>query len=77
MKEILIEYRNQSVVENRFKFIKDQIYIGLLHLKCKDRLELLCYVALTALALYMILEIRVRNTLKNESEPVILADEKF
>jgi len=75
-KEILIEYRNQSVVENRFKFIKDPIYIGPLHIKRKDRLEALCYVALIALALYMILQIRVRNALKNESEPIILAGRK-
>ena len=75
-KDILIEYRNQSVVENRFKFIKDPIYIGPLHLKRKDRLEALCYVALIALALYMILQIRVRNALKNESEPVVLAGKK-
>lgn len=75
-KEILIEYRNQSVVENRFKFIKDPIYIGPLHIKRKDRLEALCYVALIALALYMILQLRVRNALKNESEPIILAGRK-
>ena len=65
-----------SVVENRFKFIKDPIYIGPLHIKRKDRLEALCYVALIALALYMILQIRVRNALKNESEPIILAGRK-
>lgn len=75
-KEILNEYRNQSVVENRFKFINDPIYIGSLHIKRKERLEALCYVALIALALYMILQIRVRNALKNESEPVMLAGKK-
>ena len=75
-KELLVEYRNQSVVENRFKFIKDPIYIGPLHIKRKDRLEALCYVALLALALYMILQIRVRNALKYESEPIILAGKK-
>ncbi len=32
--------------------------------------------ALIALALYMILQIRVRNALKNESEPVIPAGKK-
>lgn len=44
-KEILNKYRNQSVVENRFKFIKDPIFIGPLNIKRKDRLEALCYVA--------------------------------
>jgi transposase len=74
--KILNEYRNQSAVENRFKFIKDPIFIGPLHIKRKDRLEALCYVALIALALYMILQIRVRNALKNESEPIMLAGRK-
>jgi len=49
--EILTEYRNQTVVENRFKFIKDPIFIGPLNIKRKDRLEALCYVTLIALAL--------------------------
>jgi hypothetical protein len=40
------------------------------------RQEALCYVALLALALYMILQIRVRNALENESEPIILAGKK-
>lgn len=74
--EVLSEYRNQTVVENRFKFIKDPIFIGPLNIKRNDRLEALCYVALIALALYMILQIRVRKALSAESEPIILAGEK-
>jgi transposase len=74
--EILNEYRNQTVVENRFKFIKDPIFIGPLNIKCKDRLEALCYVALIALALYMILQIRVRKALLTETEPIVLAGKK-
>jgi len=74
--KILNEYRNQTVVENRFKFIKDPIFVGPLHIKRKDRLEALCYVALLALALYMILQIRVRKALEHESEPVTLAGKK-
>jgi transposase len=74
--EVLSEYRNQTVVENRFKFIKDPIFIGPLNIKRNDRLEALCYVALIALALYMILQIRVRKALSTETEPIILAGEK-
>ncbi|MGM0653631.1 MAG: IS1634 family transposase [Bacillota bacterium] len=74
--EILTEYRNQTVVENRFKFIKDPIFIGPLNIKRKDRLEALCYVALIALALYMVLQIRVRKALSNETEPILLAGKK-
>jgi len=40
--EVLNEYRNQTVVENRFKFIKDPIFIGPLNIKRNDRLEALC-----------------------------------
>jgi transposase len=74
--EILTEYRNQTVVENRFKFIKDPIFIGPLNIKRNDRLEALCYVALIALALYMILQIRVRKALSTETEPIMLSREK-
>ncbi len=74
--KILTEYRNQTVVENRFKFIKDPIFVGPLHIKRKDRLEALCYVALLALALYMVLQIRVRKALEKESEPLVLAGKK-
>jgi len=63
-------------VENRFKFIKDPIYIGPLSIKRNDRLEALCYVALIALALYMILQIRVRKALSTETEPIILVGNK-
>ena len=77
-KKILNEYRNQSVVENRFKFIKDPIFIGPLHIKRKERLEALCYVALIALTLYMVLQIRVRNALKNEkTQSFWREEEKF
>ena len=74
--EILNEYRNQTVVENRFKFIKDPIFIGPLNIKRNDRLEALCYVALIALVLYMILQIRVRKALSTETEPIMLAGKK-
>ena len=74
--EVLNEYRIQTVVENRFKFIKDPIFIGPLNIKRNDRLEALCYVALIALALYMILQIRVRKALSTETEPIILAGNK-
>lgn len=74
--EILTEYRNQTVVENRFKFIKDPIFIGPLNIKRNDRLEALCYVALIALTLYMVLQIRVRKALATETEPIVLAGKK-
>ncbi len=74
--EVLSEYRNQAVVENRFKFIKDPVFIGPLNIKRSDRLEALCYVALIALALYMILQIRVRKVLSTETEPIMLVGEK-
>ena len=74
--KVLNEYRNQTVVENRFKFIKDPIFIGPLNIKRNDRLEVLCYVALIAMALYMILQIRMRKALSTETEQIILSREQ-
>ena len=70
--KILNENRYQTVVENRLKFIKDPIFVGPLHIKRKDRLEALCYVELLALALYMVLQIRIRKALEHDSEPITL-----
>jgi len=69
---ILKEYKEQAVVENRFKFIKHPLYIGPIYLQKKERLEALCYVIFIALALYIILQRRVRRALREETEPLLL-----
>src|SRR5690554_2158018 len=59
--EILREYKKQSVVENRFKFVKHPLYVGPLWLRKNERLEAMSYVILMALAVYIILQRRVRR----------------
>jgi len=74
--EILKEYKEQTVVENRFKFIKHPLYVGPLWLRRKDRLEALSYVILIALAVYIILQRRVRLALQKEDEPLKVTGNK-
>lgn len=68
--ELLKEYKQQTIVENRFKFVKHPLYVGPLWLQKKERLEALSYVILMALAVYIILQRRVRLALEKEDEPL-------
>ena len=74
--DILKEYKEQSVVENRFKFVKHPIFVGPLYIQKKERLEALCYVILIALAIYIIMQRRVRRALEQETEPLLLDGKK-
>lgn len=71
-REILQEYKAQSSVETSFKFLKNPLFVGPIYLKNSARVEALGYVFLIALLLYGILERRVREALKNETEPLII-----
>jgi transposase len=71
--DLLREYKEQSVVENRFKFIKSPTFVGPMYLQSRNRLEALCYVILAALLIYSLLERRVRRALQHEKEPLIMA----
>lgn len=53
-RSILREYKEQTVVENRFRFIENPLYVGPLFVKKNQRLEALSYVVLIALLIYMI-----------------------
>ena len=69
---ILREYKEQTVVENRFRFIKNPLYVGPLFVKKSQRLEALSYVVLIALLIYIVIQIRVCCALKREKEPLEL-----
>jgi len=73
---ILKEYKEQTVVENRFKFIKHPLYVGPMFLQKKERLEALSYVILMALIVYIVLQRRARLCLKKEPEPLELTGGK-
>jgi len=68
--DILKEYKEQTVVENRFKFIKHPIYVGPMFLQKNERMEALSYVILMALIFYIVLQRRVRQALEKETKPL-------
>jgi transposase len=69
-RDLLKEYKEQTVVEERFKFIKHSLYVGPMYLKNKDRMEALSYIILMALMIYIVLQRRARNSLETEKEPL-------
>ena len=69
---ILKEYKAQSNVETSFKFLKDPLFVGPIYLKKPARVEALAYVLLIALLMFGILERRVREAMKHESEPLVI-----
>jgi len=70
--QILKEYKAQNNVETSFKFLKDPLFVGPIYLKKPGRVEALAYVLLIALLIFGILERRVREAMKTESEPLII-----
>ncbi len=70
--QVLKEYKAQNNVETSFKFLKDPLFVGPIYLKKPKRVEALAYVLLIALLLFGILERRVREAMKAESEPLII-----
>jgi transposase len=60
---VLREYKEQSTVEVRFRFLKDPMFVNALYLKKKERVEALGYVMLVALLLYTLIERAVRSGL--------------
>lgn len=70
--QILKEYKAQSSVETSFKFLKDPLFVGPVYLKKPSRVEALAYVFLIALLIFGLMERRVREAMKNETEPLII-----
>jgi len=69
---ILRTYKEQTVVERHFAFLKNPKIVGPVYLKKPQRVEALAYVFLMALLVFSILERRVRRAMKHEEEPLIL-----
>jgi len=70
--EVLKQYKAQSNVETSFKFLKDPLFVGPVFLKKPDRVQALAYVLLMALLIFNLLERRVREAMKSETEPLII-----
>lgn len=76
-RDILQEYKHQSSVETSFKFIKDPLYVGAVYLKKPSRVKALTYVILIALLLFHLMERRVREAMKQETEPLLIPGRKL
>lgn len=73
---ILLEYKHQICVENRFRFLKNPVYFGPMYLKDKQRVQALGYVFILALLIACYLEYRVRENLKKNGQSVLLPGRK-
>lgn len=58
---LLAEYKGQTSVEQRFRFLKDPAFVDAVFLKKPERIEALGYVMLMALLLFSAIERRVRQ----------------
>ena len=70
--EVLKQYKAQSKVETSFKFLKDPLFVGPVFLKEPGRVQALAYVLLMALLMFGLLERRVREAMKYETEPLVI-----
>ena len=71
--ETLRAYKEQSAVENRFRFLKDPYFVGPVNLKLPHRVQALGYVRLMTLLVYSLFEWSIREGLKRENEPFHVA----
>jgi transposase len=69
--EMLLEYKTQSTVENKFKQLKDPHFVNSLYLEKPERIEALTYLILLTLMIMSVAETVVRQGLKAENETVI------
>ena len=70
--KVLQSYKGQEAAETRFRLFKDPSFLDAIYLKQPHRIEALGIVMVMALLVYGVLEWRVRENLKQESEPLIL-----
>jgi transposase len=66
--DVLREYKEQTAVELRFRFLKDPFVVDQLYLKNKERVEALAYLLLIAVLIGSLLERRVRMALARLKE---------
>ena len=63
-RKILTEYKHQSNIEQRFRFIKGPVYLGPVYLHNKSRINTLGFVFILVLLIACYLEYRVRQNIK-------------
>ena len=64
--DVLKEYKKQIKVEQRFRFLKDPMFVNALFLKTPKRVQALGYVILLAVMIASLLELRIRKALKEQ-----------
>lgn len=69
---LLQTYKGQDAAETRFRLLKDPAILDAVYLKTPHRIEALGIVFVMALMVYGVLEWRVRENMKRETEPLIL-----
>jgi transposase len=69
--EMLLEYKTQSTVENKFKQLKNPHFVNSLYLEKPERIEALTYLILLTLMIMSLAETVVRQGLKVENETVV------
>lgn len=74
--QILSEYKEQTSVETNFKVLKDPCFIDELFYKKPHRVESLAYIMIIALMLLTLLERTVRESLKKETERVMVSGKR-
>lgn len=70
--KVLQTYKGQAAAETRFRLLKDPAILDAIYLKHPHRIEALGMVMVMALLVYGVLEWRVREQLKQASDPLIL-----
>lgn len=74
---LLEEYRNQVAVEQRFRFVKDPMFIDALYLHTPRRIDALAYVFVMACLVYSVFERRVRAALQSSGEQILLPGKRL
>lgn len=75
-RRILQEYKNQSSIETKFRFLKSPVYLGPVYLEKPNRIQALGYVFILVLLIASYLEYRVRKSLKKNKQYVLLPGKK-
>ncbi|MFZ5436929.1 MAG: hypothetical protein ACOZCF_11660 [Bacillota bacterium] len=73
---ILTEYKEQTIVEGHFSFIKSLKVVGPTYLKNPERVAALAYVFLMALLVYSLIQRRARRALRGQEKPLIIYDNR-
>jgi transposase len=70
--QALQTYKGQDAAETRFRLLKDPAMLDAVYLKTPSRIEALGIVFVMALMVYGVLEWRVREQMKQETQPLVV-----